>query len=531
MSFLRRARKAVAVFAAAVVVAAGLTLAPGTAAPAEAASDSSNASTILKGVNKARTDNGRAAFLSNDFLTAYAKEYAAILATYGLYTDREPDTIPYLTGLTTSNLEEVYWRYSGATPSTSRIISDLRNETELLNAQLNYGTVSYVKRGSYTYVVALFVQYTATPPNILKTATPTITGTAAVGTTLTVKTSGWTSGTEFTYQWKANGANVGSDSTTYTLGVADLGKTITVQVVGSRSGFANKQTQASTTTLNSKATKSVATGTLITKTPTIAGKANVDQTLTATAGTWTSGTTLTYQWLRSGKAISGATATTYVLTATDKGKTIAVKVTGTQVGYKTASKTSKATATVASPLIPTTTVPTISGDLTVGEILTAEAGAWAPEPVTLKYQWYVGGKAVSKATKSTYTLAAADAGKTVKVKVTGSKTGYSAVALTSASTGAVAKATFGTLGEPVITGTTQVGKTLKVSVGTWSPKPSGYSYQWYRDETPISKATAASYTLTSKDKDKDITVEVTAKRAGYTSATVSSNTVFIGILP
>ena len=56
--------------------------------------------------------------------------------------------------------------------------------------------------------------------------------------------------------------------------------------------------------------------------------------------------TLGYQWLRNGVAISGATGSTYKLTATDKGKRITVRVTGTKTGYTTLVKTSAATAAI-----------------------------------------------------------------------------------------------------------------------------------------------------------------------------------------
>ncbi|NGZ99923.1 hypothetical protein G5V59_05725 [Nocardioides sp. W3-2-3] len=51
--------------------------------------------------------------------------------------------------------------------------------------------------------------------------------------------------------------------------------------------------------------------TLTGATPTISGTTAVGSTLTAAPGTWTTGTTFGYQWLRAGVAISGATAATY----------------------------------------------------------------------------------------------------------------------------------------------------------------------------------------------------------------------------
>jgi len=50
--------------------------------------------------------------------------------------------------------------------------------------------------------------------------------------------------------------------------------------------------------------------------------------------------TLRYQWLRGGKAISGATKSSSKLTSKDKGAKIAIKVTGKKKYYATVSKTS-----------------------------------------------------------------------------------------------------------------------------------------------------------------------------------------------
>ncbi len=52
---------------------------------------------------------------------------------------------------------------------------------------------------------------------------------------------------------------------------------------------------------------------------------------------------LSYQWLRNGKAIKGATKSTYKLAKSDKRKKITVKVTGKRAGYTTKSVVSKAT--------------------------------------------------------------------------------------------------------------------------------------------------------------------------------------------
>jgi hypothetical protein len=99
---------------------------------------------------------------------------------------------------------------------------------------------------------------------------------------------------------------------------------------------------------NATMTKISALAALIaTPTPTITGTAKSGSKLTATSGTWTPATVvLTYQWERGGSVISGATASTYTLTAPDVGQQITVVVTGQKVGYRPQSETSSPTGNV-----------------------------------------------------------------------------------------------------------------------------------------------------------------------------------------
>lgn len=82
-------------------------------------------------------------------------------------------------------------------------------------------------------------------------------------------------------------------------------------------------------------------------TPKVTGTPLTGQTLKASTGTWTSGTTFTYQWLADGKAISGATKWSFKITSAQKGQALSVTVTGAKTNYVTASKTSAKTAKVA----------------------------------------------------------------------------------------------------------------------------------------------------------------------------------------
>jgi hypothetical protein len=81
-------------------------------------------------------------------------------------------------------------------------------------------------------------------------------------------------------------------------------------------------------------------------------------------------------------------------------------------------------------------VPTISGTLQVASTVTANPGTWTTG-ATLQYQWYRSGTAIAGATAKTYKLVTADRAGTIKVRVTGSKTGYTTASRDSASTAAI----------------------------------------------------------------------------------------------
>lgn len=78
------------------------------------------------------------------------------------------------------------------------------------------------------------------------------------------------------------------------------------------------------------------------------------------------------------------------------------------------------------------------------------------------------------------------------------------------------------LTQPRITGATRVGKTVSVQQGRWSVAGASYSYQWSRNGTPISGATAKNYKLVSADAGTSLTVTVTASKAGYADGAATS---------
>jgi Zn-dependent metalloprotease len=268
-------------------------------------------------------------------------------------------------------------------------------------------------------------------PGTITPGAPTVTGTPAVGSTLTVSSGSWApGGLALTYEWLHNGVSIaGATGSTYVPVAADVGTQVAVRVTGTRSGY--------TTAASTSSGIEVVPGTITAGTPTITGTPAVGSTLTASPGSWGPGSvTLTYQWLRDGAPISGATGATYFATVADIGKTLSARVTGSNPGFAPTTATSAPTGPVARGTL-VRGKPTVTGKAAVGRTLKLKAGTWQPSGVTLHYQWLRNGKPIARATKTTYRLTSGDAGKRISVKVTGSRTGYSSTTATSKATGKV----------------------------------------------------------------------------------------------
>jgi hypothetical protein len=171
-------------------------------------------------------------------------------------------------------------------------------------------------------------------------APPAILGTAKVGTTLTSDPGTWSPAPDFSYQWfkyktSSDTAVQVATTPTYLVTPADLGYTFTLKVSGTKTGYITGESVSS-------AKKIIAGSLTKTPTPKITGLLKVGITIKATPGTWDTGTSFTYQWLRDGVSIAKATSASYKLTAKDKARKISVRVTGKKTGYTSISKTSLA---------------------------------------------------------------------------------------------------------------------------------------------------------------------------------------------
>jgi hypothetical protein len=175
------------------------------------------------------------------------------------------------------------------------------------------------------------------------------------------------------------------------------------------------------------------------------------------------------------------------------------------------------------PSVVNNTAPSISGTPVVGHTLGLSTGSWSPAGLTFAYQWKVAGADVPGATATSLPLTADYLGKIVSVRITGSKTGYTSTTVTAVS-GPVTAGTVVNNTSPTINGTPEVGHTLGLSTGSWSPAGLTFAYQWKVNGVSVAGATTATFAVTSDQLGQVISVSVTGSRAGYTSATATAAT-------
>ncbi|WP_140394526.1 hypothetical protein [Streptomyces recifensis] len=184
----------------------------------------------------------------------------------------------------------------------------------------------------YTSQVWSRSQTLLTKPSITKQ--PTVTGTARTGSKLTCSAAWAGYNATATWSWLRDGKTVsGATGTTRTLIPDDYAHKIACRItVSNGAGTVNSTAQAVT----------VAAGPALkaTKAPSLSGTAKVAYRLTAAHGTWSpTATSYTYTWKRNGKAVTGATKSTYLLVKADKGQKVTVTVTAHRYGWTNGSAT------------------------------------------------------------------------------------------------------------------------------------------------------------------------------------------------
>ena len=407
----------------------------------------------------------------------------------------------------------------------------------------------------------LAVSFTITGPatgeeedqNSPATGQPTISGTAQVGETLTADTSGISdpdgpANPTFAYQWVGNDADIsGATESTYTLVDSDQGSAIKVRVsFTDDAGNPESLTSAPTAPVapvpdDTEISVPIWSGAMTVgafTTPTF-GHISV---LNPNAGSLCpnsfilDGTTYTVGIVESGEdyltnlgvdrelpvgfalEVDGVLYESGDASGASYSYAYLYTWSGTGTDWKVGRELS-VSLVAREPVqnAPRTGTTSICGTAEVGQTLTAHTLGNA----AFSYQWVrIDGTTetdIAGATGSTYALARADEGKTVKVRASFTDRGGNSQSLTSAPTAVVApKPNTPSTGVPTISGVAQVGRTLTADKSGISDadglQSAVFSYQWVRidgtTDTDIAGATGSTYALVDADEGRTVRVRV-----------------------
>ncbi|BFM12631.1 hypothetical protein R50072_27840 [Simiduia litorea] len=177
------------------------------------------------------------------------------------------------------------------------------------------------------------------------------------------------------------------------------------------------------TNLNLTALDAISVAAGMTNTPgsvAIQGSASVGSTLTAAVTDANGFDSVSYQWSANGVPVNGATTSTLTVDSSVLGDTITVMVTYTDNSGFSEQATSAPTGAVTTVATNTPgSLGAISGLYEVDSALSVAAPTDANGiSGSINYQWKANGEDIANANASTYTLSAADVGKTLSVAVT-----------------------------------------------------------------------------------------------------------------
>lgn len=173
--------------------------------------------------------------------------------------------------------------------------------------------------------------------------------------------------------------------------------------------------------------------------------------------------------------------------------------------------------------------PAVSGTAKVGGSLAATEPALIPTPMSVSISWL---RSTSGTAGSPLTAMSGSTGPTLTIPR--SAAGLEIVARATAASAGVRDAVGDSrrlripavnVTRPTISGTAQVGRTVKANRGTWVGAGYSYRYAWYLDGRLVTGQRSSTYRLGTTSAKRTVTVKVTASKAGWATVTAVSRGV------
>jgi hypothetical protein len=270
----------------------------------------------------------------------------------------------------------------------------------------------------------------------------------------------------------------------------------------------------------------------LTPLPGISGNPRIGSTLEVLTGSWDSGLSFSYQWMRQGQQIPNATKRNYVVKWQDLGQSISVAVTGIKAFFDPVTTVSASMEITTLPLTAPCgkssknmslkeyskiNSPKITGPPNFGNSIKATKGVWSPGTAFCVF-WLADNSPLAKANLNVYKIQSSDIGKTLNFVVVGSKGNASVIMISNPIT--ILKGTFGRIQKPVLIGKAQVLETLSAEYKRWE-SGTRLKFNWLRNGSSIGWGKTI-YTPNASDVGARLAFQVCGSKTFYTSQCVTS---------
>ncbi|KMK65711.1 nidogen-like domain-containing protein [Puniceibacterium sp. IMCC21224] len=243
---------------------------------------------------------------------------------------------------------------------------------------------------------------------------------------------------------------------------------------------------------------------------------------------------VTFQWLRDGTPVNGATASTYVLQQADVNAEMTLTVTASINGGAAETATSDPTPAVSNVNDLPDGEVIINGTAAVNSTLTADASGLTDDDGlgTFSFQWMRNGSDIDGETGTTYDLTIGDAGSSISVRVSYTDGFGTDETVESGETQSVVEPNNPPTGGVTITGISTQGQTLSANTSALADADGlgTLNFQWLRGGTDISGATGSTYLLGQDDVGQAISLRVSYTDGRGVDETVTAAPVAATVL-
>jgi hypothetical protein len=353
---------------------------------------------------------------------------------------------------------------------------------------------------------------------------PGISGNDRVGERLSCSEGVWkgTGPLSYEYQWErdAKVSIQGATAKTYTVVEADEGHKLTCEVTA-KNEYGTASAMSEPVPISGQAPQ-------VTQQPSISGEGRLGESLVCLPGKWTGAPPpeFSYRWLRGegsgqGSEIAGASGYVYKVQAADVGHVLTCVVTAhNSEGSETAEASFELPGGPPEPL----EAPKITGSAQINGNLVCEEGRWNGAPLEPSFQWLLNGTPIPGATQKNLEVATAYRGQLLACQVTETnKQGHASAESAALRVPGIAPRN---VIAPTIAGVGSLEAQLTCEHGIWEgAPPPAFTYQWYRDNSPIAGATGSTYIVEAADQGHLLVCVVTATNAEGRIEAESANVV------